>query len=264
MNIVILTSSISDKLAAAVLLRLKAKGNNVSIIIKRRCSVKNIKAAISKNGLKKTFYKGLNKLILKKACGNDGLYSCLNDYCKSLGHNPLITLKEVIKNNNIPCMLVPDIVDDKSLSYLRTTHPDVIIPLGIGIIRDNLLEIPEIGILNHHMGLLPKYKGMNVLEWSLFHNDPIGVTIHFIDAGIDTGDILLQKNIPIDSGDTIASLRAKSIPISVEGFAEVIEKLAEGSMQPIKQTEGEGKQYFVMHRRVKDFTEKQLQESIKG
>ena len=264
MNIVILTSSISDKLAAAVLLRLKAKGNNVSIMVKQRCSIKNIKTTIKRNGLKKTFAKLFNKLISQKAYKNNNLYTGLNDYCKDLGYNPFITLKEVIKNSNIPCKFVRDITAEKSLSYLRTIHPDIIIPLGIGIIRDNLLEIPEIGILNHHMGLLPKYKGMNVLEWSLFHNDPIGVTIHFIDAGIDTGDILLQRNIPIETDDTIASLRAKSIPISVEGFAEVIEKLSEDAIQPIKQTAGEGKQYFVMHKRLKDFTEKRLQESIKG
>lgn len=264
MKVVILASSISDKFAAAMLLRLKEQGNDVSIIV-RRYSFKKIREVITKHGLKRTFIKVWNEFILKKTCGNNDHDSrILNDYCKRLGYNPYITLREVIKDGNITCKFVRNITDDKSISYLRTIHPDIIIPLGIGIIRENLLDIPRKGTLNAHMGLLPKYRGMNVLEWSLFNNDPIGITVHFMDTGIDTGDILLKKNVPINTVDTIESLRAKSIPISVEGFFEVIKKLGKSDIQRRKQSDEEGKQYFVMHKRLRNFVEKQLLFIIKG
>ena len=202
---------------------------------------------------------------MKKNRGSDDLDSrLLNEYCKDLGYNPFITLKQVIKYGDIPCKYVRNKMDSKNLSYLRAMQPDIIIPSGLGIIREDLLRIPKKGTLNAHMGLLPKYRGMNVLEWSLFNNDPLGITVHFMSAGIDTGDILLKRNIPIDTGDTIASLRAKSIPISVEGYVEVIRKLGEGTIQPIKQKDEEGTQYFVMHKRLRYFTEKRLLNSTKG
>ena len=106
------------------------------------------------------------------------------------------------------------------------------------------------------MGLLPHYRGMNVLEWSLFHGDQIGVTIHFISEGVDTGPILLQRNIEIENGDTIDSLRDKSLPMSVEMLAEIISRLKTGRIDRIEQREDEGKQYFVMHDRLKDLVER--------
>jgi methionyl-tRNA formyltransferase len=141
---------------------------------------------------------------------------------------------------------------------LRSIKPDLIIYAGGGIVKKELLKVPRIGILNAHMGLLPRYRGMNVLEWSLFNNDPIGITIHFMDRGIDTGDILLKKTIPIEKGDTIKSLRSKSQPISVGALAEVVNKLENGVIQPIKQKKEDGKQYFVMHKRLKNLVEEKL------
>jgi len=259
MKIALTSGSISNNLAAILILKLKWQGNNVSmVIVKKRCTIRNIKRIIAKYGLKKVLVKGLNKFVLEKFSGKGNQYSYLREYLVNLGYDPAVRLKEVIKNNNIPCIFVRNITNDKSLSYLRLIKPDVIIYTGGGIIKGEILEVPKIGILNAHMGLLPKYRGMNVLEWSLFNDDPIGITIHFIDGGIDTGDILLKKAIPIEKGDTIRSLRSKSQPISVDALAEVVNKFKNGVMQPIKQKKEDGKQYFVMHKRLKDLVEEKL------
>ena len=102
---------------------------------------------------------------------------------------------------------------------------------------------------------------MNVLEWSLHNKFPIGVTIHFIDEGIDTGDILITREIPIEKGDTIDSLRDKSYPISVDALAEAVNRLQEKTLEAFKQ-KASGKQYFVMHQRMKDIIEAGLQKDI--
>ena len=108
------------------------------------------------------------------------------------------------------------------------------------------------------MGLLPAFRGMNVLEWSLFYEEPIGVTLHLIERGIDTGDILAFKEIPLEEGDTIATLRAKSLVVSVSLMAECIESLRLGRLTRTKQRPQDGRQYFVMHPRLKAVVESRL------
>lgn len=92
---------------------------------------------------------------------------------------------------------------------------------------------------------------MNVLEWSLFYRNKIGVTLYFIDRGIDTGDILMFEEINIERGDTIASLRADTKNINVSLMAEAIKLLKEGKAIRRQQKKEEGKQYFVMHDRLR-------------
>lgn len=259
MKIAVTSGSISDTFAAALIWRLKQQRNNVSIVIvKKKFTFENMKRLFAKYGLRKMLVKGLRRFFLEKISGkgNQSLY--LGEHLVDLECNPVVRLKDIIRDENIPHVFVGDIGNHKSLSHLWSIKPDVIIYAGGGIVKRELLKVPRIGILNAHMGLLPRYRGMNVLEWSLFNNDPIGITVHFMDEGIDTGDILLKKTIPIEKGDTIKSLRSKSQPVSAGALAEVVNKLENGVIQPIKQKKEDGNQYFVMHKRLKDLIEEKL------
>jgi hypothetical protein len=144
-----------------------------------------------------------------------------------------------------------------ALEALRAAEPQLIVYTGGGIVRDELLSIPSIGVLNAHMGLLPGYRGMNALEWSLLHGDPLGVTIHFIDCGIDTGDILLRRELTPSLGDTIGSLRTAATRESAAALADAVRLLREGRETRTSQSR-DGKQYFVMHSRLKEVAEKRL------
>ena len=117
---------------------------------------------------------------------------------------------------NINIIDVDSFINPIDLQRIKKTKPDVIINCGGGIFRSPFIEIPKIGIINAHMGLLPNYRGMNVLEWSILNNDPIGVTLHYIDEGIDPGDIIKFKEIKATKTDTIKTLREKSNIINVE------------------------------------------------
>jgi methionyl-tRNA formyltransferase len=158
--------------------------------------------------------------------------------------------------------VVPTFVDElngpRAVRALRDARPDLIIYTGGGIVRDELLAIPSVGILNAHMGLLPGYRGMNALEWSLLLGDRLGVTVHFIDSGIDTGDILLQRELETSPSDTIASLREAATRLSAGAVAAAVRMLREGEETRLPQTR-EGKQYFVMHARLKHLAERRLQ-----
>lgn len=79
------------------------------------------------------------------------------------------------------------------------------------ILPEEILEIPKFGCVNVHLGLLPEYRGVNGVRWALLNGEQTtGVTIHFMDAGIDTGDIIARVSFPILPTDDILSLMKKS------------------------------------------------------
>jgi methionyl-tRNA formyltransferase len=159
---------------------------------------------------------------------------------------------------NIDLIRVKDVNSEDAIEAVRRREIDVLINAGGGIFRKKIVEAPSIGILNAHMGYLPAVRGMNALEWSLLLNHPVGVTVHIIDKGIDTGDILLFKPIPVDEGDTVESLRSKSLVVSVEAMIDSIRGLTDGSINRISQSPAEGQQYYVMHQRLKRAAEIRL------
>lgn len=145
------------------------------------------------------------------------------------------------------------------VTSLKKLNLDILIYCSGGILRWPLIITPKIGVLNAHMGLLPKYRGMNVLEWSLFYDDAIGVTIHFIDEGIDTGGILISKKLSIERDDTIEKLRQKSVVLNLQLMKEAITLIYDDKCKQIPNPVLEGKQYFVMHDSFKKLVELKLQ-----
>ncbi len=146
----------------------------------------------------------------------------------------------------------------ETVQYVREYGLDVLINAGGGIFRKAIVEAPIMGILNAHMGPLPEIRGMNALEWSLYLGMKPGVTLHFIDTGIDTGDILLFREIEIESDDTIESLRMKSLDVSVGIMVEGILGFVDGSLERQPQRPNDGKQYFVMHERLKRIVQRRI------
>ena len=118
---------------------------------------------------------------------------------------------------------------------------------GADIVPAKLLEIPRLGVLNPHYALLPHYRGMNVAEWSIFHDDPVGVSVHYVDAGIDTGDIAARRALLVDAGDTLESIRTKQQQLAVALLTEAVDGLAGGEGTRVGQRPHEGRQFYRMH-----------------
>ena len=168
------------------------------------------------------------------------------------------SINQVCRSENIMLILVNDINSDKSISILKKVKPDILINAGAGIYKPAIFKTFSLGILNAHMGSLPYFRGMNVLEWSIFYDRQIGVTVHFIDKGIDTGDILMFKKIPFEIGDTIEDLRDKSGIVNFELISSVLLDLSNGFLTRTRQLKEEGKQFFAMHPRLKALVEEKL------
>jgi len=160
---------------------------------------------------------------------------------------------------NIHLCYCKDVNSEKVLSFLRKFDIDLIVYAGGGILRNGLIKTPKIGVLNAHGGILPEYRGMNVMEWSLLQGDQIGVTVHFIDSKIDTGQICFVNKVPVSGEDgSITALRNRIVDTTVDALVEAVRMLAKGEMRTKPQAPEEGKQYFTMHEKLLELAELKL------
>jgi methionyl-tRNA formyltransferase len=102
-----------------------------------------------------------------------------------------------------------------SRSFIETVKGyecDLLVSMSYNqIFRKDILAIPELGVINCHAGKLPFYRGRNILNWALINDEKeFGITVHYVDEGIDTGDIILQECYPITDKDDYSSLLEKA------------------------------------------------------
>ena len=123
----------------------------------------------------------------------------------------------------------------KTLSELK---PDVIINQSQSIIKKNLLKIPTIGVLNRHNALLPKNRGRLTPFWVLYKEETeTGVSIHFVDEGIDSGDIVVQERFDVHPSDTFNTIVKKNYEIAPKAMLKALDILETGNYEVIKNDE---------------------------
>ena len=135
----------------------------------------------------------------------------------------------------------------QSVEALRNLEPALLVLLGSDIVPTTVLEIPPRGTINPHYGLLPAFRGMNVTEWSVYCGAPVGVTVHLVDSGVDTGPILLREEISIEAGETFATLRRKHQDVAARLLVQAALDLRDGRAKPVAQDAADGRQYYRMH-----------------
>lgn len=141
-----------------------------------------------------------------------------------------------------PVKIRVDGVDD-----LRALAPDLCVTAAFGqILSQEVLDIPKIGTVNVHSSLLPKYRGSAPINWAVMEGETVtGVTTMMTDKGLDTGDILLKREVPILPGETAEELTARLAPIGAELLIETIRRIEAGNCPRIPQIEAEAS-YFPM------------------
>jgi methionyl-tRNA formyltransferase len=124
---------------------------------------------------------------------------------------------------------------------LTALKPDAIIVVGYGrIIPQWMLDLPALGNINLHASLLPKYRGAAPIQWAIARGENVtGVTTMRIDAGLDTGDILLQKELPIAPADTAETLAPRLATIGADLMIETLRGLQAGTIQPRPQNDAQ-------------------------
>jgi methionyl-tRNA formyltransferase len=131
----------------------------------------------------------------------------------------------------LPITQPEKIKDNEEFSArLRMIEPDAIIVVGYGrIIPQWMIDLPRLGNINLHASLLPKYRGAAPIQWAIASGETVtGVTTMRIDAGLDTGDILLQKEVSIAAQDTAETLAPRLAEIGAGLLVDTLHKLANG------------------------------------
>jgi hypothetical protein len=159
------------------------------------------------------------------------------------------SLREVGAVYGFPVAICANQNAPDAVERLREWSPDLIIFTGGNILRQPLLQMPRLGVLNVHLGLLPEVRGMSSPEWSLLKDVPIGVTVHFMDAGIDTGPILRRYEFPdLERCASLSDLRYRLIAFGIEKAGEVVAGLDRGTIVAKPQSGlDQDTQFFVMH-----------------
>lgn len=222
--------------------------NDVKIeaIFVKKFTLSRFKSEFSRDGIR-LIKKIWNKLVLKERA-----YEAFSNIDTILTYRnaqniPLNNLND-LKEKGIEVYFVEDINSPFVESKLKEKQVDLTVFTGGGLIRQNILDNSGAGVLNCHMGKLPEYRGMDVVEWPLYKKDfnNIGFTVHFMDKGVDTGDILKVFDVKLIKNESIKSLRARFEPIMTKHFVETIVKFLNGEIKPVSQAEEDGKQYYII------------------
>jgi folate-dependent phosphoribosylglycinamide formyltransferase PurN len=165
------------------------------------------------------------------------------------GAHGAVSVLEFCKRAGIPAVEVDAINSAESVRLLREHKIDLLVYAGAGILKQLLVEAAPLGVLNAHMGLLPSYRGMNVAEWATWNRDPVGCSVHLIDSGIDTGDILVVREVDVARARSVGEVRKLVDQSQIELLGEVVRYVLKTGKLPQRrsQTSSEGLQYFAMH-----------------
>jgi methionyl-tRNA formyltransferase len=146
-------------------------------------------------------------------------------------------IKKALSTMKIPVLQPARIKDPQAIEEIRALTPDVIVVMAYGqILPRDVLEIPKVACLNLHASLLPRWRGAAPIQAAIAAGDrETGITVMYMDEGLDTGDIILQRKIDILPADTGGSLRDRLAEVAPEALVESLELLPKESAPRIPQ-----------------------------
>ena len=137
-------------------------------------------------------------------------------------------ITELVAEMGIPEHTVGNHNSPDCREKLRVYGPDLIVLGGTRILHPPILAIPPKGTINAHPGLLPHLRGSSSVGWALYKDLPVGSTVHYVDARIDTGPILMQRRLPVHRGENYERIVRHVLTLSGTLMAEALVGLAEG------------------------------------
>jgi methionyl-tRNA formyltransferase len=146
-------------------------------------------------------------------------------------------VKELILQYGLPLFQPEKVKEETFQENLKGLHPALFVVVAYGqILPKSLLKIPKYGAVNVHASLLPKYRGAAPMVWAILKGEKMtGVTTMMMDEGMDTGDILLQTEIPIGEEETGETLHERLALSGAQLLLETVAKMKEGGLIPIPQ-----------------------------
>ncbi len=141
-------------------------------------------------------------------------------------------LREKAESEGIPFLVHKNINSSDFLDCIRQYGCDLFVSMSFNqIFKKVVMEAAPLGVINCHAGKLPYYRGRNVLNWALINDEKeFGVTVHYVDEGVDTGDIIRQRTFPVTDNDDYSTLLERAYVGCAEVLEEAISDILEGKV----------------------------------
>lgn len=157
------------------------------------------------------------------------------------GKVQMTPVKEMAVKYNVPVHQPERVKEEESYAVLKQWNPDVIVVVAFGqILPKRILDLPKFGCINVHASLLPKLRGAAPIQWAVIDGEnSSGVTTMYMDEGLDTGDMLLKEEIPLEERETGGSLHDKLMVMGGPLILRTLEGLQDGTISRTPQNHAE-------------------------
>ncbi len=161
-------------------------------------------------------------------------------FLKRIEGNPIApSIQEQVKGLGIKIKSVAIHNSQQVMPLIKESELDLIVFGGTRIIRGEILDFPKDGVINSHPGLLPECRGSASPAWSVYHDIPIGSSTHFCDNGIDTGQLLLRREVLVKRGMTYEDLCFETLVLAGILMKEALMAYDEGRWSELRRPQGE-------------------------
>jgi len=161
-------------------------------------------------------------------------------FLKRIEGNPIApSIQEQVKGLGIKIKSVAIHNSQQVMPLIKESELDLIVFGGTRIIRGEILDLPKDGVINSHPGLLPECRGSASPAWSVYHDIPIGSSTHFCDNGIDTGQLLLRREVLVKRGMTYEDLCFETLVLAGILMKEALMAYDEGRWSELRRPQGE-------------------------
>jgi methionyl-tRNA formyltransferase len=145
-------------------------------------------------------------------------------------------VKNIALLHGIPLFQPASLTDPAFVESLRTLNPDLIVVVAFRILPKEVFTIPRLGSFNLHASLLPRYRGAAPINWAIINGETrTGVTTFFLEEKVDTGNMLLQSEIPISPEEDAGSLHDRLAALGAKAVLDTVKLIESGTANPTRQ-----------------------------
>jgi methionyl-tRNA formyltransferase len=151
-------------------------------------------------------------------------------------------VKECAEANGLALYQAGYLKTPEAVDWVRERQPDLLVLAFVtAFVPPEMIDLAPLGGINYHPSLLPKYRGGSAINWAVIAGETeTGVSIHFIDEGVDTGPVLLQEKVVIEADDTVKDVYFKKLyPMGIRMIGEAVQLIREGTAEPVVQDESQ-------------------------
>lgn len=221
-----------------MMLRIRVVG-----VVVRKFTFNRVVFELKRDGVSRLVIKVVRKLIFRSDENpNHSTFSLKSLHDKIVGSSPHVI--RTCDQHKIPIFKVDEFADAKE--WLRKKDPDVGLFTGGGMVPKSILETFKVGVLNLHMGILPEFKGMDVVQAPILEAKPVGLTAHLMEVELDAGPVIQSFEMSTRGYDSLGSLRnsmSAIIPVmAIDSLLGLVSKRLS-----LRHQASVGRQYYIMH-----------------